>query len=358
MTRRHLQWVIICFAMSLGVVALLVAASKDLRQRPGSFLRMFPPHPVLEKQTLDIGHSSYYVAGGTPHTVYLGDYTSPLHVLAINLISLDTQHIRLNAEGIFDEKYWSLRVQVDSPYFYLYDGAVPRIFRGKVGEWYGHTSPKDNVYFTEMVPVGTAYYITKSIVNPEHEYQLCLVHQNPIGLEIKRDLLKKQVDGIFCKEGRISFNQEHGIVTYVYRYRNEFLIMDTLLNVLQISHTLDTNFHSKIKVDTIQSSNRYTFSAPPFSINKFSFSAGNDLFILSSLLAKNEHKNMHKKASVIDVYNTLTGDYRFSFYIFHHQNKHITREFAVFGDHLLALQGKYIQFMSLSHDYFILNSNI
>jgi hypothetical protein len=135
MNKKLVMWVVGCFAISLAAVVFLFVMSGVMKDKHNSFLRQFPPHPIMEGDTLNIRYNSYYVAGGTPHTVYLGNYKAPLHMLVVNTARLDTQHVRLNVKGIHDQKFWAARIKVDSPYYYLTDGAIPVMFKGKVGDW-------------------------------------------------------------------------------------------------------------------------------------------------------------------------------------------------------------------------------
>ena len=128
-------WIGCCFTCSIASVAFLIVLSGQMKDNHNSFLRMFPSHPVIENQVFDIKSNSYYLAGGTDYQTYLGNYLSPLHVLSLHHVQGDTQRIKLKVDGIFDQKFWSVRVQVDSPYFYIFDGAVPRIYKGTVDNW-------------------------------------------------------------------------------------------------------------------------------------------------------------------------------------------------------------------------------
>src|SRR5258708_8579548 len=72
--KRILLATVSCFLASCGIVGSLLFLSDHIRQRPGSFLRQFRPHPIVELESKNVGYNSYYIAGGTKHTVYLGNY--------------------------------------------------------------------------------------------------------------------------------------------------------------------------------------------------------------------------------------------------------------------------------------------
>ena len=120
------------FISSTVVMVGLIFFSGVLRDKRGSFLRVFPSHPVLEDMVLDVRYNSYYLAGGTARHIYLGNYSSPLRMQVLNATDTTTQVVKLDIEGIMDQKSSPVRIAVDSPYFYAYDGAVPRIYKGTV----------------------------------------------------------------------------------------------------------------------------------------------------------------------------------------------------------------------------------
>src|SRR5690242_11281517 len=101
---------------SIGFMVMLFLGSYDFREQKNDFLRRFDPGVLHALDTLFLFYNSYYIAGSTAHTVYLGNHTAALHALALNLDSLeDSTHVRLNVSGIDHYKFWSLKLQVDSP---------------------------------------------------------------------------------------------------------------------------------------------------------------------------------------------------------------------------------------------------
>jgi len=338
--------------MSIGVVAGLFALSKDIRKQPGSFLREFPPHPVLEGQVFDLGYNSYYIAGATEHHVYLANYTAPLHLLVINTVQLDTQHVKLDVRGIEHQKVWAVRVKVDSPYYYVTDGAVPFIYRGNVHDWKAERYTYDRAYFQDIVPITNESFYIRALGKPVRENMLGKVTTVAPHLEMKPGILRKQVDGIFCTDGMMQYNGARNELMYLYRYRNECIVMDTNLHVLRKLHTIDTTTHAKIEVGTIESTGETKFASPQRVVNKHCAVWHHLLFVNSVLLAKNEPIIAHDHATVIDVYDIGTRAYRFSFYIYDYQGQEKLRMFSVVGNKLYALHDTHLQVWSLETRYF------
>jgi hypothetical protein len=352
MSKRILIWMIVCFGGSVGVVIGLITTADYLKDQPGSFLRTFPPHPVLEGDTVNVFYESYYIAGGTDHRVYLGNYTAPLHVLEVNLDHLaDTNHITLQVDGIYDQKVWSPRVVVDSPYFYLSDGAVPMLFRGEVASWKAERILRDTIYFRKLVPIHPTSFAIQSLHGgvPENILGKWTVESDePL---LVSGILEKQIDGVFCTDGMLNVDAAENRIAYLYYYRNEYIVMDTMLHILFRSHTLDTTSRAAISVKRL-ADRSVTLSSPPRFVNHHSSISDGFLFVHSAVRARNESTLAFSKAAVIDVYEIATGDYRFSFYLYHYWgNKRLT-DFRVFGHRVVVLYGNVLRVFEIVPSYF------
>lgn len=341
---------------SLVVVAGLIFFSGVLRDRRGSFLRLFPSHPVLEKLSYDIKYNSYYLAGVTANHIYLGNTVSPLHMLILNTVKPDTQHVWLDIEGVMDQKFWSLRIAVDSPYFYAYDGAVPRIYKGRISDWKAKRFPHDKEYFLDLVPVGPSSFFIKSLNGETGESMLGKITTDSPYYHFDTTLLEKQVDGVFCTDGTMLRDPLGKVLFYVYRYRNQYLVLDTNLNKNATGQTIDTNSYAKVRVGMLNEGKTRQLASPPQTVNAHSSVYGDWLFIQSNVLAKNEHRSAHDRASVIDVYDRLTNDYLFSFYIYNHAGKERLRQFKTSNGNFIALFDTHVTIFELRSKYFSSNN--
>lgn len=337
---------------SIAVMVGLIFFSGVLRDKRGSFLRLFPSHPVQEERRYDIKYNSYYLAGGTAHHIYLGNYSLPLHMLVLNTADADTQHVKLNVEGIMEQKFWSLRLAVDSPSFYAYDGAVPRIYKGNVSNWRASRFAHDKEYFLDLVPISSGSFFIKSLKKQATESMLGKITTDSPYYHFDQTLLEKQVDGFFCTDGSMLYNRHLNELIYLYRYRNEYIVMDTSLHKIISGNTIDTISRAKIKVGTLAGGNTRKMAAPPLTVNRLGATYQNWLFIQSKLIAKNEHPKAHEKASVIDVYDLTMGTYQFSFYIYHFKGKEKLRQFAVSEGYFVALFDTHAKLYALSDKLF------
>lgn len=352
MKKKTLLLVIVCFLLSNGTVYLLIAMSGILKDTRNSFLRDFPPHPVLEGDTLNIRYNSYYIAGGTPHRVYLGNYVSPLHLLEVDLETLDTTKVSLRVAGIMDQKFWSVRVKVDSPYFFVSDGAVPRIYQGSVDTWRASRFAGDSIHFRAMAPIGWGKFALKTLDGTPRQNVLATLTSSIPSYRFTDSVLIKQVDGIFCTDGMLHVDPSSKQLVYVYHYRHDFFVLDTNLVVRLRGQTIDTVGRAKLTVATIASTDEYTLSSPPLLVNKRSCVSEQRLFVNSRLLSRNQLRNGFDAGEVMDVYDLRSGKYQFSFYIYNFWGSRRMTDVGVYGDRMVVLYGSLLRVFSLRPKYF------
>lgn len=336
---------------SVAIVAILFFLSDRLRRQPGAFLRILPPHPAIQDKTMDLGYNSYYIAGLSNSTIYLGNYTAPLHLLTLNYSLTDSQHVKLNVKNIENEKFWSVRVKVDSPRFYVMDGTVPRIYSGNISNWQAERNVNDSAYFVDAVPISKTSFAIRSLSSANSEYELGKKMLYSAEVTLKPDLLEKQIDGQFCVDGMMDYDPYSGILTYVYFYRNEYIVTDSSLNLKFRGNTIDTVSTAKFEVSHIVSNNTSTISTPPLIVNRRGCVYDHFLFINSALIAKNEINEEFDRLSVIDVYDLNKRAYAFSFYLSHYSQKKL-HDFQVRKRRLIALIDHDIVVYNLSSTYF------
>ncbi|MCG1037959.1 hypothetical protein KI686_16295, partial [Polaribacter sp. DS7-9] len=72
-------------------------------------------------------------------------------------------------------------------------------------------------------------------------------------IKLAPHILEKQIDGLFCTDGMLHYNRKRHQLIYLYYYRNQYILMDTLLNIVHKGNTIDTNRVAKINPVKIQS---------------------------------------------------------------------------------------------------------
>lgn len=340
--------------ISIATVIYLYAVSDKLTHKQNSFHRYFPPHPIILDTVTHIKYNSYYFSGydALSNNIYLGNITAPLHLLQVNIDSKDTSHLSIKIDSSALKKYYTKsRISVNPPYFYLLDGVTPKLLRGSISSWNANKFIYDNAYFNQAIPIGPKSLAIRSIDAENHELILGKVTNKPPNVQLAPNLLEKQLDGIFCTDGALLYNTKRSELIYVYYYRNEYLIIDTTMHLIDKRKTIDTNSIAKIKSKAIDAYNSKTMTAPPFLVNKNSYTYNDYLLVHSNLMAKNESPERFKNSTVIDVYNLKTNTYNFSFYINGYKGFKLKR-FMITDNHLLAIHHNYLIIYELNQNWF------
>lgn len=337
---------------SIGIVVLLYSFSADMVHRQRDvFIRQLPPHVITKKHELDLGYNSYYIAGVDKDKIYLGNNMAPFHLLVVDSKLKDTQHIKLNLNRL-DLPLRSLQVRVTPPYFYMTDGSVPAIFKGKVSDWKASLTVSNKPYFTSAEPVDSSIMaIRTNSISTKENVLGTISMKDSIKQKLFPDLLKKQIDGIFCTDGKLLVNKELQKVIYVYSYRNQFIVANVDMEKEFIGKTIDTISKAQIDVVNIDSKGVRTLSSQPLVVNRQCSTNGNYLFVSSNMLGKYEPDNILNVSSVIDVYDLNQNTYALSFYLLNHRQQRMT-DFEVYGDRLIAILDKSLVIYELRHDYF------
>lgn len=334
-----------CAVMSVAIVAVLFVLSDHVVHRRNDFLRQFPPHALTPADTVEVGVNSFYVAGAGARTVYFGNTTSPLHVLAFAepargvSAAPDTQHVYIRAPGLTDLKFWALRLKVDSPYFFLADGAVPVVFKGNVCDWFASDQRYDSAFFVDFQPMGPDALAIRSVSSKTNEFVLGRERLDVPEVLLRDSLLQRQIDGRFCVDGMLHFSRELKRIVYLYYYRNQFIVADSNLNLAYRGHTIDTISRARIRIAEAGAGRMH--SAPPFFVNRMSRVWKQYLFVNSALMSRNEERRAFENASVVDVYDLNTSEYRFSFYV-PHINGVKMHDFCFSDNRLIVLIGRFV----------------
>lgn len=336
MRKRTILLIAANLLFSVSLVAALYVFSDKINRLKNGFVRFFPPHAVLNMKTLDIKYNSYYVAGLTQGHIYLGNYMQPTWLKIIDYNLTDSQTVFLNPPENEPIAWKILRVAVDSPNVFMMEGLSPKIVQFKLGQLTPVMVPIGKVNFDLALPYSGASLAVRTYDKTSKSNVLGKVSATTGVIDLKKNVLQNQQDGLFSVDGAMSYDNSTGLLTYVYFYRNQFVCMDTNLNVLYRGRTIDTTSYAKIKVGTIQSENSRTFAAPPLTVNRVSCTANGWLFINSQLIANNEDPANFNKNFVIDIYNLQNGQYKYSFYLPGYRNEKLLN-FQVRNRKLIAV---------------------
>lgn len=335
--RFYLVSILITIASSLLVI-LLFLSSEHIIKKENPFIRRYLPHGVFEDKVLDLGYDSFYFAGHHNQTVYLGNHTAVLRIGIVDstMTSLEDFNLVIDSTNF---PFRSIQLKVLYPYFYLADGYVPIIFRGKIGDWQAKTMNLGQIYFSSFQPLDSMSVFFRG--------QSSLTKENVLGkisfdkeskVVLNAALLEKQIDGVFDTDGTMRYSPEQKKLIYTYFYRNQYVVADTNLNLLYRGTTIDTTSIAQLKVTKLKNG-EHKISAPATAINKNVVIHRNLLFNISNSIGKLESKNMWKQAVIIDVYDYERQAYIGSFYL-HNRNGNRLTDMLVTDHYLYGLFDK------------------
>jgi hypothetical protein len=338
--------------LSTTLVVVLYALSDHSIRKHNSLLRIILKHPIHNIGGVDLKFNSYYIAGASDDRIYLGNYTGPLHLLIANYTLADTQHVVLSIRNMGAKKFKAPKLAVAPPYFYIMDGEMPSLYRGDVNKWLADSFMFDkSAYFLDALPVGPSSFAIRTTSSLTDELALGKISPEKPYIKVDTTLLQKQIDGKFCTDGMLLYDQESPKVVYLYSYRNQYIVSDTSLNLLYRGNTIDTVSRAQVTAAKISSDKTYTMSSPPLLVNAASCVSSGLLFVNSPLLSRNESEEAFKKNSAVDVYDLNDGTYKFSFYIPRFNGRGL-EEFRIFNNKLIVRYSQRVETYKLDPDYF------
>lgn len=311
------------------------------------FERRLDKDILSEMRVTDLQYNSYYIAGKAGNEIYLGNSTSPAILLALKGDTLEQKILRWPGVPIHANK-----IRICSPFLYVEDLVSYKIFQADLEDLNVKVTPFDSIFFSEAIPLNSNSIVRRTFGEKKHEYIFTKESILPEYVTHACDLLEKQIDGLFCTDGMLHYDQASYRMTYIYFYRNQFFCMDTSLNLLFKGNTIDTISHARIKVAHIESENSITLAGPPAIVNRRSYVFQNKLFVNSSLMGKHEKQDEFDNVSVIDVYDLdRNGNYLLSFYLPDYKG-HKMKMFAVFQNRLIAIHDRYLISYTMNSDHF------
>lgn len=344
-----------CFILSVGIIFILHALSTEMIFNNNSFIRIFPSHAMDQQDhAIDLKFNSYYIAGADRDHVYLSNYIAPLTMLIANSALTDTQRVRLKIKNLDKLRFTAITVKIDSPYFYITDGVLPGIFRGRVGIWEADRFMSDSVYFSAAIPITPNSFALRANARTSKEDFLLKHSKIPTLSKRAPELLQKQIDGVFCTDGMIIKSSELNELVYLYYYRNQFIVADTSFNLKYRAHTIDTVTKAKIKVSHTTSGEYNTsgLASPSAVVNRQVCTFRKWLFVNSNLMSRNDTKESFQSGAVVDVYDLEnSGAYKFSFRLYDHNGKRM-HSFLASPNNLFVINGSLLLSYKPAERYF------
>ena len=318
------------------IIILLFLSSEHIIKKENNFTRRFRTYGVLEDKTLDLGLNSYYFAGYHNKTVYLANKTTALRLLSVDSIMAEAKDHLLTIHHT-DLPFSYLQTKVLYPHFFIADGSVPVIYRGKIDQWEADTVSVGQAFFSDFTPIDSTHIAFKGMSAKTNESALGILDFKTKTTTLYPNILEKQVDGVFDVDGMLRYSQENKELVYTYYYRNQYSVTDQFFSLIHRGNTIDTTHTAQLEVTQLKSG-EHKISAPAITVNKNTIVHRNLLFNISNLMGKLEPKAMWKQAVIVDVYDFNARQYIVSFHV-EHRGDHKLRDMLVTDTHFYGLFG-------------------
>lgn len=335
--------VIGCFISSIAIVLILFLAYGESDTHPYGFTRKVRQDLASKINEFDLHYNSYYLAGVTKGNIFLGNFIATNLLTKTNYDFTDSVHMRFNLSGDIAARWDAAKFTVNFPHIYLTEGTTPIILHTKSPSFGFNISDSKPCFFLTFLPLSPRSYILKVFDIRQNQHVLTKKNAGMPYDTYQSGILEMQGDGRFSVDGRLIYEPQTARLVYTYLYRNQFICMDTSLNIIYKANTIDTINTAQIEVGEVNSGsqNRFSMSKPPLFVNKNSSATRNWIFNHSGLMAENEDMNTFNNSSVIDVYSLQNGDYKLSFYLADFKG-HKLRDFMVYDDILIGIFDKYL----------------
>lgn len=324
---------------SAGSMVALFLSSEYIMKKENNFTRRFIPHPIVNEQALDLKSNSFYFAGNTGDTLFLGNTQAPLLLATIGphfkKIDFDTLQI-----SDYQLPFKNVQLDVNYPYYSISDGTVPVLFEGKFPNKSAQNAGIGKLYFSTIRMTSPNHYIFQATLTENLEDVLGVLNTKTQAVEIRPNILEKQMDGLFDTDGDFQLERANNRFIYTYYYRNQYITSDLELNNRSTGNTIDTVKTAQVHITEL-SDGKTKMSSPPLQVNQVQAVFGNRLYNVSKLRGRYESRNRWKEAKVVDVYNYENKSYEYSFYVYH-RNGSKMRNLLVSKNYLYVVAGNEI----------------
>lgn len=324
---------------AITIITILFLLSEDIMEHRNNFVRRLPEQ-VDKIHDTDLKFNSYYIAGEANGKIYLGNITMPLLLTEVDTMLNIKKEITVHIDKM-ELPFKAVQINVQADYFFVSDGTIPAVFRGKTGTWKAKYIPIKTKQFSNQVfmdSISMAYRTRNE--NSEGVLGFSAFGKTKDNF-LRPGLLQKQIDGIFDTDGLLMFDKSIDRSVYLYYYRNQFIVTDPKLTLVSKGKTIDTISKAQIKVAYNSDRNERKLAAPPLTVNKNGYLHNGLLFVNAALIGKFEDIKMWKQASMIDVYDVRTSTYIQSFYVYNIDGKRLSR-YIISGNNFYGLVGTHI----------------
>ncbi len=328
--------------LSCILVIILFFKSEYIIKQENNFTRRFLMHPILKIKSMNLENHSFYFAGVKNKELYLANRSLPQNLLAVDSLLYKTKNTKIDLE-LSKYPFKKIEIKVKNNNYYIYDGYVPIILKGKLGDAQNKIISLNDAFFSQLEIIDSNKIAIRTLSSQTKNLTLGTILINSNGknqVKLHPELLEKQLDGFFDSDGYLSSDSKTPTVSYIYSYRNQFLVMNHSMQLIHRLRTIDTTKIAQIKVSPL-SNGKSKMSKPALKVNGHAIVYRGLLFNPAQLRGKHESLNRWKESEVIDIYDTVSQKYIGSMYIDNIKNNSMS-DFRVTDEHLYAIVGNHL----------------
>lgn len=335
---KHLILIVGVMASALILVSILAwSALKPINIKNG-FNRNIKPNFINAVNSSEKDKEITDIIGATENTIYLRT-KSPGRILMTNYRFNTKKNILLNIDSAKKTSSFYYTI-VDSPQVSVLAGNIPCLYVSTLD-----SGKKTNSFrtplFTRAVMISPSTYAFRGFDSTIKTPDQIFMAKNFNTGEIKKEnnLSERNSDAGISTDGILNFDSASNLITYVFFYKNQFLCLDTNLNLIRRCTTVDTTNLLNLKTQSLVNSKKevsYTNASPKRLINSVSCVDNGYLYNNSHLKADNETDETFQRNSIIDVYDLKNSKYLYSFYIPHYKKENM-ENFKIIKNKLIVL---------------------
>lgn len=311
---KHIILILVVIGSAIGMVTVLTAiALKPISQKNG-FNRTFIDLELTQENAVKRYPGLLEISGTTTNKIYFST-KDPEKILATNLQLGNPSYINLNLNNTKSVST-AFNIIVDSLNFAVFAKNLPAIIITNPEET-GTIYKMPASIFTKVTKITPESYIFRgfdtTVKTPDQIFLKANIRSGELTREI--DISERNSDAGISTDGVLHYDKKTNLISYVFYYRNKFLLLDTNLKLIRVSKTIDTTYTNQTQAGELRSKKIITNLRPKRLVNYASTVYSGYLFNISKIKSDNEEMESFRTNAVIDIYNLSDGQYMGSFYL-------------------------------------------
>ncbi|MBV7532757.1 hypothetical protein [Chitinophaga sp. sic0106] len=334
--KRKMAVIVFISLVIMSTYSVYFYYSEFTKKKQGAFVRIFSNHhPGLFKE-IALAPGYYYFSGKDSGRIWLGNEKLPGYLLSVVTNGrFDTSGIVLPGSADIKAEKGQLGY-IQYPYFLLVNGAKRNIKFGNVDLFTSNGVDTTRFSFDIANPAGDSTFLLR--INTFDGLQLAYY---TIGETLKlTNVLTTRGLSQLSRDGILLFDEQRKISSYVYFYRNLFVVFDK--HKIDSINTLDTVSFALADVGNADSEGKRRKNTPTVSYNYRADISNGNIYILSKARTSLQ-SNIDRDSVVIDIYSINKKKYTSSMVIPKMYGNEPIQDFRVIYPFMfLLLEGKLI----------------